>query len=86
MHNGMYAIHKTCEHDAWRNNLYEIKAKAGYTNPKDDTTPSTTQNLYPVKNHAFIASECTALCTQAGLYSDSVYCIWSDACRDSGNE
>ena len=44
-HNGMYTLHKTCEHDAWRKDLDEKKAKSGHTNPKARTTP----NLNPVK-------------------------------------
>ena len=82
----MYNLHKTCEHDAWRNNLVERKAKAGHTNPKDSTTTSITQKLKPVEKLALSEYLRTALCTQDGLSSDAADHIWSDACRDSGNE
>ena len=52
----MYDFNKTCEHDAWRKNLDERKAKAGHTNSKSSTTPSTTQNLNPVKKLAMSES------------------------------
>ena len=86
VHNRMYALNKTCEHDAWHNNLDGRKSKAGHTNSKSSTTPSTTQNLNPVKNLALSESLRTSLCNQAGLSSDAVDRIWSDACRDSGNK
>ena len=82
----MYTLHKTCEHDAWRKNLDERKEKAGHTNPKASTTPNTTQTQNPVKKLDFSESLRTALCTQAGLSSDAADQIWSDACRDLGNE
>ena len=86
MHNGMYVLRKTCEHDAWRKDLDDRKAKAVHTNPKVITTPSTTPNLNPVKKIAFIESLLTALCTQAGLSSDAADHIWPGTCRDSVNE
>ena len=67
----MYALNKTCEHDAWRKTLDERKAKSGHTNSKSSTTPSTTQNLNPVNKLALSESLRTALCTQAGLSSDA---------------
>ena len=82
----MYALQKTCEHDVWRNNLDEREAKSGHTNPKSSTTSSTTQNINPVKNIALSESLHTPLCTQAALSLDAADRIWSDACRDLGNE
>ena len=82
----MYALYKTCEHDAWWTDFDERKSKAGLTNPKTSTTPSTTQNLKPVKKLALSESLRTVLCTQAGLSSDASDLIWSDAYRDSGNK
>ena len=86
MHNGMYDLHKTCEHDAWRKDLDERKEKAGHTNPNASTTPSTTPSLNPVKKLALSEALRTSFFTQAGLSSDAANHIWSDACRDSGNE
>ena len=82
----MYDLHKTCEHDAWRKYFDERKEKAGRTKPKDSTTQSNTQNLNPVKKLEFSESLRPALCTQSGLSSDTADCIWSDACRYSGNK
>ena len=45
----MYALHKTCEHDACRKDLDESKAKSVHTNPRASTTPSITKNLNPTK-------------------------------------
>ena len=82
----MYDFNKTCEHDAWRKNLDERKMKAGHTNPNASTTPSTTKNLNTFKKLALSESLCTALCTQAGIFSYEVDHIWSDTCRASGKE
>ena len=82
----MYALHKKCEHDAWRKNLDERKSKASHNNPKSSTTQSTTQNLNPVKKIALSEELRTALCTKAVISSDEADHIWSDAYRDSGND
>ena len=82
----MYALHKTCEHDAWRKDLDERESKGCHTNPKASTTPSVTKNLNPVNNPVLKESLRTALCTQAGLSSDAAGCIWYDACMYSENE
>ena len=86
VHNGIYDLHKTCEHDAWSKNLDEGKAKSVHTSPKTSATTSTTKNRNPVKKLALSEYLRTSLCTQASLSSDAADCIWSDACRDSGNE
>ena len=86
MHNGMCALHKTCEHDAWCKYLDEMKAKSGHNNPKTSTTPITTKKPKTIKNIALSEFLRTLLCTQDGLSSDAADCIWSDACRDLGNE
>ena len=43
VHNVMYNLHKTCEHDAQRKDLDEKKSKADHINPKASTTTSTTK-------------------------------------------
>ena len=56
VHNGMYALHKTCENDACHKNLDERKSKEGHTKPKASTTTSTTENINPVKKLALSES------------------------------
>ena len=86
MHNAMYALHKTCEHDTWCKYLNESYEKAGHTNSKSSTSSSTTTNLNPVKNITLSEYLCTSLCTQYGISSDVADHIWSDTCRHSGNK
>ena len=84
VHNGMYARHKTCDHDTWRADFDAKKAKRNPTS----TTPSTTPASAPdasTKKLALSESLRTALCTQAGLSSDAADRLWSDACKESGN-
>ena len=79
----MYALHKTCEHDAWRKYLDESKSKAGHTTHKASTIPSTTPNINPFKKLSLSESICTALCNQAGLSSYADDGLWYNSCRDS---
>ena len=84
-HNGMYADHKTCDHDSWRSRMDE-RCKNGNGNDgqskETKETPSkpaegTSQKL------ALNDKLCNAFCTQAGLSAEAIDRIWQDA---QGNE
>ena len=81
----MYARHKTYEHDAWRKDFDEKKANGKTFKSNPSATSNTTQNA-DANKLTFIESLCTAICTQAGLTSEVADCLWSDACRESGNK
>ena len=85
MHNGMYARHKTYEHDAWRKDFDENKANVKNLKANPSATSNNAQNA-DAKKLALSESLLTAMCTQAGLSSEVADCLWSGACRDSGNE
>ena len=83
--NGMYAPHKTSEHDAWRKAHDEKQGRKHNSYKKDDATPSTAPSA-DAKKLALSESLRTALCTQAGLSTQEAARLWNDACKDSGNE
>ena len=85
VHNGMYARHKTYEHDAWRKYFDEKKANGKRFKSNPIATSNTAQNA-DAKILALSESLRTAMCTQAGLSSEVADRLWSDACRESGNE
>ena len=97
-HNGMYANHPTSEHDNWRIET-DAKRETKYGNKRSDTSGptvlpgTTTSSDTPTvvsdasqKKLALSESLRTALCTQAGMSSDLADRIWTEACRDSGND
>ena len=77
-YNGMYADHKTCDHDSWRARMDERRkgpdGRAKETS-KPVEAPSQKLTLNDKLRNAF--------CTQAGLSSEEVDRIWQDA---QGNE
>ena len=81
----MYARHKTYEHDAWRKDFDEKKANRKIFKTNPSATSNIAQNA-EAKKLALSESLRTAMCTQAGLYSEVADCLWSDACRELGNE
>ena len=85
MQNGMYARHKTYEHDAWRKDFDKKKANGKTSKVHPIATSSTVQNA-DAKNLALCESLRTEMFTQAGLSSEVADRLWSDACRESGNE
>ena len=85
MHNGMYARHKTYEHDAWQKDFDEKKANGKTSKANPNATPITAPNS-DAKKLTFSESLRTAMCTQAGLSSEVADPLWSDTCRESGNE
>ena len=88
-YNGMYCLHKTDEHDAWRKELDELKHKQrqarGSSAPRTSTTAPKPDGDAEKKKLALSESLRTALCTQAGLTQDVADRIWNEACKESGN-
>ena len=81
----MYTCHKTYEHDAWRKDFYEKKASEKTFKANPSATSNTTQNAEANKL-ALSESLRTAMFTQDGLSSEVADRLWSDTCRESGNE
>ena len=81
----MYTRHKTYEHDAWRKDFYEKKANGKTFKANPSATSNTTQNA-EAKKLVLSESLRTSMCTQDGLSSEVADCLWSNACRESGNE
>jgi hypothetical protein len=84
-HNGMYADHKTCNHDSWRSCMDE-GCKNG--NRNNGQSKETTENPSkpaegPSQKLALNDKLCNAFCTQAGLSTEAINQIWQDA---RGNE
>jgi hypothetical protein len=88
-HNGMYADHKSCDHDSWRKRIDDQRATR---NPggKSSTETPTDAKPAPLLTPAALGQKLTlndklrnAFCTQAGLSAEAVDCIWEDA---QGNE
>ena len=81
----MYARHKTYEHGAWRKDFDEKKANGKTSKANPSATPSTAPNA-DAKKLAIIESIHTKMCTKAGLSSELADRLWSEACKESGNE
>ena len=81
----MYARHKTYEHNAWQKDFDEKKANGKTSKAKPSATPSTATNA-DANKLALSESLRTSMCTQAGLSSEVADRLWSNACRESGNE
>ncbi len=81
-HNGMYADHKTCNHNAWRSKMDEHRTSRNKDKKsnKKPSTPSNDLNQMLTLNNKL----CNAFCTQGGLSAEkAVDRIWEDA---QGNE
>ena len=93
-YNGMYAKHDNSGHDAWRKEIDDKreanhrarKGAGGGANTPGAPVAPTPANMNPTKKLALSESLRTALCTQAGLSADVADRIWTEACRDSGND
>ena len=81
----MYARHKTYEHDAWQKDFDENKANGKTFKANTSANSNTTQNA-EAKKLALSESLRTAMCTQAGISSEVVDRLWSNACMESGNK
>ena len=88
VHNGMYAKHDCAGHDAWRKDIDDKRAKnkQGTPVPPAAATTPTTPTVPNDKKLALSESLRTALCTQAGMSADAADRLWTEVCRDSGND
>jgi len=84
-HNGMYADHKSCNHDSWHKTIDERRAKTNPATSKPSSEPptETKSDAAPEKKLTLNDKLKNAFCTQAGLSADAVDRIWQDA---QGNE
>jgi hypothetical protein len=76
-YNGMYANHKSCDHDSWRKTIDDRRAKNG--KPSTDIPADTKPDSAPEKKLTLNDKLRNAFCTQAGLSAEAVDCIWEDA-------
>ncbi len=76
-HNGMYADHKSANHDMWRKTIDDHCVTCTSGNSSNDTpapaTPAIAQKL-TLNDKLW-----NAFCTQAGLSAEAVKRIWEDA-------
>ena len=83
-HNGMYADHKSCDHDSWRKAIDDRRAKTNPSGKTANNTPADTKPTpAPEKKLTLNDKLRNAFCTQAGLSAEAVDRIWEDA---QGNE
>jgi hypothetical protein len=83
-HNGMYADHKLCDHEAWQVRIDLNCTNACAANGKGPTveTPKPAEQA-PAMKLALNNKLRSAFCTQAGLSAEAIDRIWQDA---QGNE
>ena len=81
----MYARQKTYEYDAWKKYFDEKKANGKTFKANPSATSNTAQNA-EAKKLALSELLRTEMCTQAGLSSEVADRLWSNACRESGND
>jgi hypothetical protein len=76
-HNGMYADHKTCNHNEWRSKM-DKRLTSRNKGKKPNRTPAKPAND---SNEKLTLNDklCSAFCTQAGLSAEAVDRIWEDA-------
>jgi len=83
-HNGMYADHKSCDHDSWRKAIDDRRAKSNQNRkPSTDIPVDTKHAAAPEKKLTLNDKLRNTFCTQAGISTEAVDCIWEDA---QGNE
>ena len=82
-HNGMYADHKSCDHNSW---CFAIDDKRPTRNPGGKSSSETPTDAKPApaqeKKLTLNDKLCNAFCTQAGLSAEAVDHIWEDAQGD----
>jgi hypothetical protein len=76
-HNGMYADHKTYNHDSWRTCMDEC-CKTPNDGQSKEAAPSKSATG-PSQKLALNDKLCNAFCTQAGLSAEAIKQIWQDA-------
>jgi hypothetical protein len=83
-HNGMYADHKTCNHNEWRYKMDEhcTSRNKGKKPNKTPAKPANDSNQKLTLNDKL----CSAFCTQAGLSAEAVDRIWEEAEDAQGNK
>ena len=82
-HNGMYADHKTCDHDSWRKTVDDRRAARNPGKSSNDTPTPASTPTNPDMKLSLNDKLRNAFCTQAGLSAEAVDRIWKDA---QGNE
>jgi hypothetical protein len=82
-HNGMYADHKSCDHNSWRKTIDEQRATRNPGKSSTETSADAKPAPAPEKKLTLNDKLRNAFCTQAGLSAKAVDCIWEDA---QGNE
>jgi hypothetical protein len=81
-HNGMYADHKCCDHEAWRARINTNRTNACDNNGKAPVEALKSKEA-PTQKLALNNKLRNAFCTQAGLSAEAIDRIWQDA---QGNE
>ncbi len=76
-HNGMYADHKTCNHNEWRSKMDERQTSRNKAKKPNETLakPANDSNQKLTLNNKLHS----AFCTQAGFSAEAVNRIWEDA-------
>ncbi len=74
-HNGMYANHKTCNHESWRSCMDEHQK--GYNDQSKETPSKPAEG--PSQKLALNDKLRNTFCTQAGLSTEAIDQIWQDA-------
>ena len=86
VHNGMYSMHETKDHDTWRKEQDERNSRSRSRTPPPHSNHSAPAGTDAEKKKLALGERLrTALTTHAGLSSDAYSKIWDDACKDSGN-
>jgi hypothetical protein len=78
-HNGMYADHKTCDHDIWRKTVDDRRAARNPGKSSNDTSAPASTPTNPDMKLSLNYKLRNAFCTQAGLSAEAVDRIWKDA-------
>jgi hypothetical protein len=79
-HNGMYADHKTSDHNTWRKTIDDPCATRNPGKPSNNTSASAaTPAAAPAQKLMLNDKLWNAFCTQAGLSAKAIDCIWEDA-------
>jgi hypothetical protein len=82
-HNGMYADHKTCDHDSWHKTVDDRRATRNPGKSSNNTPAPASTPTNPGMKLSLNDKLRNAFCTQAGLSAEAVDRIWKDA---QGNE
>jgi hypothetical protein len=77
-HNGMYANHKSSDHDKWCKDMDDPHA-ARYPGNKSSTETPAPIATTPSQKLTLNDKLRNAFCTQAGLSAEAIDCIWADA-------